>query len=191
MIINFNNYINENKYDNVSFDTISSLVENGMINLVKDYLNNGGDINLCDPISNQTLLIASLRAETQDMFNLLLSYDPDLTIKTRYNGETILHLIIEDYIPLYRKGFKDLIKKVLDKDISVLEIEDYTEETPIEFAAYHSSYALFELFKFNPDIRNCSFFDNISIGTIETIRDTFPNIYMKCIKIRKSKRFNL
>jgi len=191
MIINFNDYINENKYDNISFETISSLVENGMINLVKDYLENGGDINLCDPISNKTLLMYSLRAETPDIFDLLLSYNPDLTIKNTYNGETILILIIEDYIPLYQKGYKNLIRKILDKDISVLEIEDSTGETPIEFAAYHSSYALFELLKFNPDIRNCSFFDNISTGVIERINILFPDIYKKCIKIRKSKKFNL
>jgi ankyrin repeat protein len=191
MIIKFNTYLNENKYDNVSFDTINSLVKNGMINIVKDYLDNSGDVNLRDPISNETLLMTSLKLDNSDMFDLLLSYNPDLTIKTKYNGETILFSIIEDYIPLYKKGFIDIIKKVLEKDITILEIEDSIGDLPVDFAALHSSYALFELLKFKPNLRDCSFFDNISDGVINAIQKTFKDQYNYCLKKRKSRNFNL
>jgi len=185
---NFDNYINENK--NISFDTIASLVINGNLNLVKDFLNSDKDnVNLRNNMG-ETLLMVSLNSKTPDMFYLLLEYDPVLTFKELYNGDTILHKIIEDYRKIYKLGITDAIHVVIKKEPFLLKIKNKIGYTPLYDAALYSVYALFEILKFNPDWEDYKFLDLLSDNIRDQIIEIYPDKareYRKKIQINKFK----
>jgi len=186
----FKNYINENIYSNVSFDTISSLITNGNMNLVRDFLNTDKEnVNFKSDMS-ETLLMVSLKSKTPDMFYLILEYNPDLKTIEFYDGDTILHKIIKEYIKVYKLGITDAIEQVIKREPELLNIKNHINFSPLETAPLYSVYALLELLKYDPDWGDYSFLDNISAHAKKELLYAYPDKareYKKFLQVKKFK----
>jgi len=183
------------------------LIEHDYYDAVKHYLENGGDVNYSNH-NGETLIFIAFNFMKLDIVDLILQYDPDLTKKSYIYNETILNDILSNKKVCEKGGY---IKKILDKEISILNNKNLNGYTPLLTAAiFNYGDSIFELLEFNPNWndyiidennRKITFIDVLKFeennkhfegkSTLQKVIELYPEKYKDYLKKKEIKKFKI
>jgi len=177
------------KYSNISFNTIDSIIVQNNVNMLIDFLdNNPNNINITSN-NNYTLLNSALNVRNLEIFNLLLTYKPDVSKKSKNFKENILFKIIESGYDI------DIIIKfltsVLTYDSSIINDKNNVNggRTPLDISVNFDFNITLTLLKFNPDWGD--FLEYLPKKDVKIIIETYPKQYKEYLLEKDLEKFNI
>jgi len=191
----------ENDIDVISF------IEHGYYDAVKNYLELGGDVNHSN-MNDETLIFIAFRYDELDIVDLLLEYNPDLTKKSYVYSETVLNDMLSNKKACEHGGY---IKKILDKEISILNNKNANGYAPLLTAAiFNYGDSLFELLEYNPNWndyileknnKKITFIEVLEFeennkhfegnSTLQKVKELYPEKYKEYLKNKQLRKFKI
>ena len=171
-----------------NIDALFGSVLLNKINNIKEYINNGGDINLTFETGENMLMVAARNGYT-NFVKYLIEEGIDLNMIDYLNRTTIILLCSVNLI----SNSKEIVKLIIDADADI-NITDINNQTALYHAALKNEMELVDLLIDTDwtilNNQNKSFYDVLSDLNQKYIRNQYPEKYyeyMKKINIKKFK----